>query len=135
MVMADALERAGRGREMVQALRLADAIQPRGDVVAALEQAVAKYGFRIIDNSTESDSATPRICAEFSEDLIEAGTDYAPFVRLPDPGLVVQPEARQICIDGVHHGERYSITFRKGLPAADGQTLSKDTDITAYVRD
>ena len=135
MVMADALERAGRGREMVQALRLADTIQPRGDVVAALEQAVAKYGFRIIDNSTESDSATPRICAEFSEDLIEAGTDYAPFVRLPDPGLVVQPEARQICIDGVQHGERYSITFRKGLPAADGQTLSKDTDITAYVRD
>ena len=135
LVMADALERAERGRDMVQALRLASDIQPRADVTARLDAAVAKYGFRITDNSTDADTAAPRICAEFSEDLIVAGTDYTPFVRLPDPGLVVQPEQRQICIDGVQHGERYAITFRKGLPAADGQTLAKDTEITAYVRD
>ena len=135
LVMAEALERGDRGRDMVSALRLAEKVQPRADVTAALEGAIAKYGFRIIGNSTESDSAAPRICAEFSEDLIEAGTDYAPFVRLPDPGLVVQPEARQICIDGVRHGKRYALTFRAGLPAADGQTLTRDVEITAYVRD
>ncbi len=135
LVMADALERAERGRDMVQALRLASAIQPREDVTTQLDAAIAKYGFRIMDNSTDADNAAPRICAEFSEDLIVAGTDYTPFVRLPDPGLVVQPEQRQICIDGVQHGERYTITFRKGLPAADGQTLAADTEITAYVRD
>ncbi|WP_324752638.1 alpha-2-macroglobulin family protein [Roseovarius sp. Pro17] len=135
LVMADALERGDRGRDMVQALRLAYEVQPRADVTSQLDAAVAKYGFRITDNSIDSDTATPRICAEFSEDLIEAGTDYAPFVRVPDPGMVVQPEKRQICIDGVQHGERYSITFRKGLPAADGQALVKDIEITTYVRD
>ncbi|SEK79354.1 hypothetical protein SAMN05421666_0054 [Roseovarius nanhaiticus] len=135
LIMAEALERADRGRDMVQALRLADSVQSRADVSAALNAAVAKYGFRIVDDSVEADSATPRICAEFSEDLIEAGQDYAPFVRLPDPGLVVQPDQRQICIDGVRHGERYTVTFRAGLPAADGQTLAKDTQITAYIRD
>ena len=135
LILAEALERDDRGSDMVQALRLADSIQPRADVTAALDAAIAKYGFRITDNSVEADTAAPRICAEFSEDLIEAGTDYTPFVRLPDPGLVVQPDQRQICIDGVQHGERYAITFRRGLPAADGQTLSKDVQITAYVRD
>ncbi|MFD0859311.1 alpha-2-macroglobulin family protein [Roseovarius aquimarinus] len=135
LIMAEALERVDRGRDMVQALRLAQGIQPRADVTAALDAAAAKYGFRIIDNTVEADTATPRICAEFSEELIEAGTDYAPFVRLPDPGLVVQPGARQICIDGVEHGQRYTITFRAGLPAADGQTLADDVEITAYVRD
>ncbi|PVA10019.1 PAN domain-containing protein [Pelagivirga sediminicola] len=135
LILADALERGERGREMVQALRLAEGIEPRADVVAALEDASAKYGFRIIDNSTDNDSATPRICAEFSGEVIAAGTDYTPFVRLPDPGLVVQPEDRQICIDGVRHGERYSVTFRRGLPAANGETLLKDVEITSYVRD
>ncbi|MCQ0091011.1 alpha-2-macroglobulin family protein [Roseovarius sp. M141] len=135
LILADALERTGRGREMVQALRLANDIDPRADVVAALDVAAAKYGFRISENTTDNESATPRICAEFTEDLIEAGTDYAPYVRLADPGLVVRPEGRQICIDGVQHGERYRITFRRGLPAATSETLLKDVEITAYVRD
>lgn len=135
LILSEALERDDRGREMVQALRLANDIDPRADVVAALDSAAAKYGFRISENTTDNESATPRICAEFTEDLIAVGTDYAPFVRLPDPGLVVQPEGRQICIDGVQHGERYRITFRRGLPAANGETLLKDVEITAYVRD
>ncbi|WP_113912145.1 alpha-2-macroglobulin family protein [Roseovarius dicentrarchi] len=135
LILADALERQDRGRETVQALRLASDIDPRADVTDALDNAAAKYGFRISENTIDNESATPRICAEFTEDLIAAGTDYAPFVRLPDPGLVVQPEGRQICIDGVQHGERYRITFRRGLPAAGGEALLKDVEITAYVRD
>ena len=135
LVLADALERGDRGREAVSALRLASDIDPRADVVAALDDAAGKYGFRIADNTTDNDSASPRICAEFTEDLIKAGTDYAPYVRLTDPGLVVQAEGRQICIDGVRHGERYRVTFRRGLPAANGETLLKDVEIAAYVRD
>ena len=33
------------------------------------------------------------------------------------------------------HGQRYALTFRKGLPAEDGETLIKAVTITAYVRD
>ncbi|MCZ4351999.1 MG2 domain-containing protein [Roseovarius aestuarii] len=135
LVLSDALIRDGKGRSAVKALRLATDIQPRADVVAALDRAAAKYGFRITGNSVDNESASPRICAEFSEDLIQAGTDYAPFVRLPDPGLVVQVDERQLCIDGVEHGARYVMTFREGLPAADGQTLIKDVEIALYVRD
>ncbi|MEO0370565.1 MAG: alpha-2-macroglobulin family protein, partial [Pseudomonadota bacterium] len=135
MEMAPALERIGRGRDMVSALRLAEGIQPRADVLSALESAVAKYGFRITEHRADNESAAPRICAEFSEPLIKGGTDYTPFVRLPSAGMVVEPDDRQLCIDGVQHGERYTVTFRKGLPAASGETLIKDVEIALYVRD
>ncbi|WP_306114646.1 MULTISPECIES: alpha-2-macroglobulin family protein [unclassified Roseovarius] len=133
--LAEALEKANRGRDMVPALRLAQSIQPRQDVAVALEKAIAKYGFRITEHRSDNESAAPRICAEFSEDLVKTGVDYAPYLRLPDPGLVVQAEGRQICIDGVRHGERYTVTFRKGLPAASGETLYKDVEVSLYVRD
>jgi uncharacterized protein YfaS (alpha-2-macroglobulin family) len=134
-VLAQALEKSGRGRDMVSALRLASDIQARPDIVAALDNAIAKYGFRITEHNSDNESASPRICAVFSGDLIKAGMDYTPYVRLPDPGLVVQAEGQQLCIDGVQHGQRYNVTFRKGLPAASGEALSKDVEITQYVRD
>ena len=135
MEMSPALERIGRGRDMVSALRLAEGIQPRADVLSALEAAVAKYGFRITEHRADNESPAPRICAEFSEPLIKGGTDYTPFVQLPSAGMVVEPDGRQLCIDGVQHGERYVVTFRKGLPAASGETLIKDVEIALYVRD
>ncbi len=134
-VMAEALEKSGRGGDMVTALRLASDIQARPDIVAALNDAIAKYGFRIAEHSSDNESASPRICATFSGDLIRAGADYTPYVHLPDPGLVVQAEGKQLCIDGLQHGQRYSVTFRKGLPAANGEALSKDVEISLYVRD
>lgn len=133
--MAQALEAVGRGRDMIPALKLAQATQPRDDTAAALDKAIGLYGFHITDQTAESDSATPRICATFSSDLMKAGTDYAPFVQLPQPGLSVEADGSQLCIGGLDHGHRYAVTFRAGLPAADGETLVKPVTITLYVRD
>ncbi len=134
-VLAEALERRGRGRDMIPALRLASDIQPRDEILAALDTAIGKYGFRITDSTVESDTDAPRICAQFSEDLVKAGVDYDPFLRLPEPGLAVQAEQRQLCVDGLDHGKRYRITFRRGLPAASGEVLQKDVELTHYVQD
>ncbi|MDF1718013.1 MAG: alpha-2-macroglobulin family protein [Antarcticimicrobium sp.] len=134
-VLAEALERRDGGRDMIPALRLASDIQPRDEILAALDSAIGKYGFRITDSSVESDTDAPRICAQFSEDLVKAGGDYGPFLRLPEAGLVVQAEQRQLCIDGVEHGKRYRVTFRRGLPAASGEVLQKDIELTHYVQD
>lgn len=133
--LARALERQGRGRAMIPALRLAESLSPRADVTALLDDAIGKYGFRITDHVVEADSATPRICAEFSEPLVRSGTDYAPYVRLTDPKLVATASGSRICVEGVDHGGRYDLTFREGLPAASGETLVRDVTITAYVRD
>ena len=133
--LADALEVEGRGRDTVDALRLAASLGARDDIAAALDEAVAQYGFRITDNQVEADSASPRICAVFSEDLAPAGVDYAPYVRLPDARLAVRAEDQRLCVSGLEHGARYTLTFRSGLPAASGEVLSRDVEITAYVRD
>lgn len=134
-VMAQALERDGRTGEMLGALRLAVTLSTRDDIAAALASAEAKYGFRIDEHQVEADSASPRICATFNEDLAKTGVDYTSFVQLPATGFSVEAEHNQICVGGLNHGERYALTFRKGLPSATGETLAKDVTITAYVRD
>ena len=85
-MMGQALESIDRGRDTVQALRLAQALQPRDDTALALDDAIGKYGFRITETTVQSDSARPRICATFSEDLVASGVDYSTFVQLPEPG-------------------------------------------------
>ena len=133
--MARALEAVGRGRAMIPALRLAERIRPRPEITALLDEAVGKYGFRIVGHVVEADSADPRICAEFSEDLRQSGFDYTPFLQLPTPTLAVEASERRICVSGVEHGERYRVVFRSGLPSADGETLMRDVPLRLYVRD
>jgi len=134
-VLAQALERNNQGRDMIPVLRLANTMMPRPDLVAALDDAIGKYGFRVIEHRVDSDADAPRICAEFSESLVQAGMDYTPFVRLEGNGLSVEAKDQQICIDGVDHGVRYQVTFRAGLPAASGEVLNADVPLTIYVRD
>lgn len=136
VTLGDALEKIGRGRDTVQALRLAQHLQPRDDTAARLDDAIGKYGFRVVEHQVQADSIRPRICATFSEDLVKAGIDYESFVQLPEAGLTVTSDGwRNLCVEGLQHGARYSLTFREGLPAADGQTLAKSVAITSYVRD
>ncbi|MDZ4136181.1 MAG: PAN domain-containing protein, partial [Paracoccaceae bacterium] len=136
VTMGDALEKLGRGRDTVQALRLAQSLQPRDDTAVLLDAAAGKYGFRIVENEVQSDTARPRICATFSEDLLASGVDYGSFVQLPEAGLTVEAAGRrQLCVEGLAHGTRYALTFRQGLPAADGQVLAKSVPLTLYVRD
>ena len=134
--MAELLEEQKRGSDMVSALRLAQEVQPRTDTETALDKAIAKYGFRITEHDVQSDSARPRICATFSDDLAATGVDFEKFVQMDQSGLTVEKAGDQmLCVEGVTHGERHSLTFRAGIPAADGQTTVKPVTITAYVRD
>lgn len=135
MQLAEAFVVNGRGRDMIPALRLAETLQPRADVTAALDKAIGKYGFRIVEHKVQSDLALPRVCAEFSERLVRTGVDYTPFVKLPDATLVVQNEGNQLCIEGFDHGSRVTVTFRAGLPAASGETMVKDVPLTMYIGD
>lgn len=134
--MAATLEALGRGRDTVGALRLAQALAPRDDTAVLLDDAIGKYGFRITENEVQSDTARPRVCVNFSEPLVKAGVDYSTFVQLPEAGLSVERTGdQQLCVEGLTHGQRAAVTFREGLPAADGQTMAKSVTITSYIRD
>ncbi len=133
--MARALEGLGRGQETVPALRLANDLAPRDDISAALDRAIGMFGFRVTGTEVTSDSAQPAICATFSEPLAETGRDYADFVTSDVSGLAVEASGSQLCVKGVEHGGRYTITLRAGLPAGSGEVLASPVEVTQYVRD
>lgn len=135
IIMADVLEEQDRGRDMIPALRLAQALSPRDDTAAAIDRAVGLYGFRVTDTEVQSDAAQPRICATFSEPLVETGQDYSDFVQSETSGLAVSASGSQLCVAGVEHGQRYTLTLRSGLPAANGEALRAPVQVTHYVRD
>lgn len=136
VIMGAALEAIDRGRDTVEALRLAQSLQPREDTALALEDAFGKYGFRIQETDIQSDSARPRICVSFSEDLVKRGVEYANYVQLGAPEQTVRFDGgRQLCVEGVQHGTRTRVTFRAGLPAANGQVLAKSVQVAGYIRD
>src|ERR1700694_3026662 len=77
----------------------------------------------------------PRACFQFSEDLAKR-TDFAPFLALAGsdkPALT--SEAKQLCVDGLRHGERYNINLRAGLPSSVKESLPKSAEFNIYVRD
>src|SRR5580692_10741763 len=94
-----------------------------------------EHGFRLLDYTIDSDSASPRACFQFSEDLAKR-TDFAPFVALAgNDKPALSTEGKQLCVDGLKHGERYNINLRAGLPSTVKENLPKSAEFNVYVRD
>ena len=139
---ADALAVLGRAmlerklwRPALDSLRLSLDLREVAEVRASYEKMRDEHGFRLLDYTIDSDSASPRACFQFSEDLAKR-TDFAPFVALAGndkPALT--SEGRQLCVDGLKHGERYNINLRAGLPSTVKEGLPKSAEFNVYVRD
>lgn len=83
--MAQALDRRELSRPALQAYDASLNLVNSASVRAAYEDLKARKGFRIVDHSVDNDNASPRICAQFSEELVKSGTDYSSFVTLTAP--------------------------------------------------
>ncbi|WP_036261946.1 alpha-2-macroglobulin family protein [Methylocapsa aurea] len=95
-----------------------------------------KHGFRILDYKVDNESASPRICFQFSEALARGTVDFAPFVALSGAANgAISTEEQQLCVEGLKHGESYRIVLRQGLPSSVGEALLKSADYDVYVRD
>jgi len=129
------LEARSAWRPAIRAERASLALVDDPVLRARLEQLVAEHGFRIIDHQVSSDARNPRICIRFSAPLARDGVELADYLELDVAGLAIEPEAEQLCLDGVEHGERYRIRVRAGLPANDGERLAKPVELEVYVRD
>ncbi len=122
-------------RPALDALRLSLELRETADVRAVYERLREQHGFRVLDYTIDADTASPRACFQFSESL-PARTDFSPFVVLSGtdkPALSV--EDKQLCVEGLQHGQSYTITLRAGLPSTVHETLSKNADFSIYVRD
>ena len=47
----------------------------------------------------------------------------------------ISASEKQLCVEGLKHGERYSVTLRAGLPSVVKETLAKSAEFTIFVRD
>jgi uncharacterized protein YfaS (alpha-2-macroglobulin family) len=140
---ADSLAVLGRAlasrkdwRGALDAMRAALDIRETADVRSTYEKLRGEYGFRMLDYSVDSDAVSPRACFQFSEDLPGGRTDFSPFVTvagIDKPAITVGD--KQLCVEGLKHGERYTVTLRAGLPAVVRETLTKSAEFTIFVRD
>jgi alpha-2-macroglobulin len=139
---ADALAVLGRAmserklwRPALDALRLSLDMREVAEVRGQYEKMRDQHGFRLLDYTVDSDGASPRACFQFSEDLAKR-VDFAPYVAqagTDKPALT--SEGKQLCVDGLKHGERYNINLRAGLPSTVKETLPKSAEFNIYVRD
>jgi len=122
-------------RPALDALRLSLDLREVAEVRGQYEKMRDEHGFRLLDYSVDSDGASPRACFQFSEDLAKR-VDFAPFLALAgNDKPALSAEGRQLCVDGLKHGERYNINLRAGLPSQVKETLPKSAEFNVYVRD
>lgn len=122
-------------RPALDALRLSLDLREVAEVRGQYEKMRDEHGFRLLDYTVDSDSASPRACFQFSEELAKR-TDFSPFVALAGADKpALSAESKQLCVDGLKHGERYNISLRAGLPSTVKETLPKSAEFNVYVRD
>jgi len=139
---ADALAVLGRAlgdrrlwRPALDSLRLSLDLREVAEVRGAYEKLRDDHGFRLLDYTVDSDSASPRVCFQFSEDLAKR-TDFTPYVAVADTDKpALSSDAQQLCVEGLKHGERYNVNLRAGLPSTVRESLSKSAEFNVYVRD
>jgi uncharacterized protein YfaS (alpha-2-macroglobulin family) len=123
-------------RPALDAMRLSLDLREVADVRQQYERMREDHGFRLLDYSVDADASSPRACFQFSEDLPGRRTDLSPFVAVSGqdrPALSV--DTRQLCVEGLKHGERYAITLRAGIPSTVRETMAKPAEFSIYVRD
>jgi len=135
-VLAAALARQENYRAALNAYKASLALVNARTVQAAYNDLRERQGFRVTGNTVDADSANPRACVQFSEPLVKAGVDYAPFVVLDGQApKAMEAKDNQICVEGLTHGQRYKLSLRRGLPSSVDEPLVAQVDVDIYVKD
>src|SRR5262249_33282428 len=135
VMLATAYGKRSEWRPALNALALALKLDETPELRTTYSGLREKYGFRVSNFSVDSDAASPRACFQFSETLPKR-TDFAPYVAVAGQDKpAISVDDQQLCVEGLEHGDTYSITLRAGLPSTVDETLLKDADFTIYVRD
>ena len=123
-------------RPALDTLRLSLDMRENAETRGDYEKLRAERGFRMLDYTVDSDAVSPRACFQFSEMLPGKRTDFSPYVAVVGQDRpAVSANDKQLCVEGLKHGERYAITLRAGLPSTVRETLAKTAEFTIFVRD
>ena len=135
-VMGKALENSSYYRAGINAYKESLKLIDSPAVRFAYDDLRRRQGFRVVNHTIDSDSATPRACVQFSEALVKSDVDYASYVTLNGATpKALEAKGTQLCVEGLQHGERYKIALRAGLPSSVDEPLANQVDLDIYVRD
>ena len=135
-VLGRALADRQQWRGALDAMRASLDLRETADLRGQYEKLRAEYGFRLLDFTVDADSIAPRACFQFSEELLGRRTDFSPFVAVAGMDRpAISTNEKQLCVEELKHGERYSVTLRAGLPSVVKETLPKSSEFTIFVRD
>ena len=142
-VEADSLAVLGRTmadrqqwRPALDTMRLSLELRETADLRGRYERLRVEHGFRMLNYTVDSDAVSPRVCFQFSENLPGKRTDFSPYVAVAGQDRpAISTTERQLCVEGLKHGERYTITLRAGLPSTVHEQLAKTSEFTVFVRD
>jgi alpha-2-macroglobulin len=137
-VLGRVFEATENWRPALNAFRLSLDLGPNAALEKDYEALREKYGFRVTSNRVDADAASPRSCFEFSEVLARGRVDFTPYVAISGGrgDFAITAEERELCVDGLRHGERYTMTVRPGVPSSiPGEILTRTSEYVIYVRD
>ena len=124
-------------KKAIAAWRAALELEDNPRIAKRYQDLLEANAFQIKDVEVESDSATPKICLKFSDDLAKDRKiryeDY--LVIQPTTQISVSPNGDKLCLEGVSHGQGYTIKARAGIPSNTGEKTRTGQDFTAQVED
>ena len=134
-VLAASLAKQENYRAALTAYKQSLALVNARTVQTAFNDLRERQGFRVVGNSVDADSANPRACVQFSEQLVKSA-DYAPFVVVDGQApKAMEAKDNQICVEGLTHGQRLKLSFRRGLPSSVDEPLEAQVDLDLYGKD
>ncbi|NTJ44300.1 hypothetical protein G6L28_17025 [Agrobacterium larrymoorei] len=134
--LAEAFSKGQNYRAALNAYKASLALSDVAATRAIYEDLKTRQGFRVVNNTVDTDSLTPRACVQFSEPLVKNGVDYSSFITLDGAApKAIEAKGSEICVEGLTHGQRYKIALRAGLPSSVEEPLAKQVDLDIYVRD
>jgi alpha-2-macroglobulin len=86
--------------------------------------ALADSPFEVMSVEVQAERELPEACVTFSHPLLRPPTDYGDYVELaPRADHAVLVDRARLCVEGLEHGERYTLALREGLPGEGGRRL------------
>jgi len=117
------------------AARLAKALAAAGAALSVLLAAGSVAALELQRHEVLAERERPEVCFTFDRPLAERRHELGDFLRSEPAAGAVSARGESLCVGGFEHGERYEVTLRAGLPAADGSLLARNLRLDIYVPD
>jgi len=92
--------------------------------------------FQFVKTRVNNQTIPPSACFAFSHPLSQKGVNYSDYVSVsPSVDAVLKIHGQELCLDPVQFGSTYDVTFKQGMPDAEGEKFSSESKVSFRVKD